>query len=161
MVVAPVIACPDADSWRKRLDGKIAFLTTVINACMLWWVSSVVFCGSVLSTTYVKRKEILKLRNLNWFIFIVAFFILTIVAFGCGLGWLMYLERLQTAELLGKLKLPADGYKLEYQIFEWGLCLGTSSFVLVFITWVGIWKHLRKEVSQTSKRRAGENCAIS
>jgi hypothetical protein len=100
MIDALSAATPDAESLRKVLEAKTAYLSTVVSACMLWWVSSVVFCGSVLSSVYVKRREVKRLRHVDWFLGIVAFFFLSIVVFGTGVGALMTIEKNQTGELL-------------------------------------------------------------
>ena len=143
----------EAETLRKLLEGKVAFLVACVNACMLWWVSSVVFCGSVLSTTYAKRNQITKLKNFNWFAGIVAVFFFTIVAFGFGVTYLMARERSQTADLLKMLNVQGDLYSTEFYIFQFGIMLGTTSFVLVLITWIGIWRHLRSEAEAESDKK--------
>jgi hypothetical protein len=47
--------------------------------------------------------------------------------------------------------VPTDLYRTEFDIFQWGIWLGTSSFLLVLITWMGIWRHLKLGSSRSSE----------
>jgi hypothetical protein len=141
----------ELESLRKVLEGKAALFSTIINNCMLWWVSSVVFCGSVLSATFLKRNEIESLKNLKWFLGIVGFFFVTIVAFGSCVGIMIVQVSSQMSGILKELSMPTDSFATEFHMFESGMWLGTSSFVLILVTWIGICRELvsKSKVSAT------------
>ena len=48
----------DSDLLTTLLQKKLDFVTTLANIGMTWWVSSVVFCGSILAAVWVYRKEV-------------------------------------------------------------------------------------------------------
>jgi hypothetical protein len=118
--------------------------------------------------TYIKRKEIKTLNNLNWFIGVVAFFVVSIVAFGVGVGFWTIQLKAQTGRLLEMLNVAPELYQTEFTVFQWGMWLATSSFVLVLITWLGLWRQLRREaadlrVAATTgpEKGAGENSRVA
>ncbi len=94
------------------LQHKLSFLDTMSNVAMLWWVSSVVFCGYIIAAVWMKRDEIEKKDfPLPWFFFIVFAFFFSIVVFG---GWTIFVTtRLyqETNILLEEKSLLLSGVK--------------------------------------------------
>ena len=134
------------DALEKLIDVKAHTLYILMTTGMTWWVSSVVFCGSILAGTWIKHAELAQLRFINWFCSIVLIFLLSIVIFGVWLSITFGKLGRDIKELSAQLALIAniDAYHArlrdsEYKLLPGGTLLGTSSFVLIVFTWIGIW----------------------
>lgn len=134
------------DALQKLIDVKVHMLCNLMTTGMTWWVSSVVFCGSILAGTWIKHQELVGLPFINWFCLIVLIFLLSIVLFGVWLSITFGKLGCDIKELKAQLALIANigSYHArlrdsEYKFLRGGTLLGTSSFVLIAVTWIGIW----------------------
>jgi hypothetical protein len=46
---------PTDDTTRYLIGQKISYVNSTVNVCMLWWVSSIVFCAYVLAAVWSMR----------------------------------------------------------------------------------------------------------
>lgn len=131
----------DNEETRFLLGQKLAFANTAINVCMAWWVSSVVFCGSILAAAWLKRDELVESRIIHLLGIILLIFFAGVVAFG-ALIWWMYLRNLNKgiSEFAERLNPAAkDFFSTEVSTFKWVMFIGTSSFFLILVVWCLLW----------------------
>lgn len=133
------------------LQEKLTFLNTVANSYMLWWVSSILFCGSILSTVWIKQKEILSInkKGFNFFFVVVNFLFLSIIGFGVfgviGLSKIKSEYDLLIATSKSSIIVPNS----EFSSIQIGILIGTTSFLFVLVVWNLIYFQLRKNNKQT------------
>ncbi len=121
------------------LEQKMTFLNTLVDACMLWWVSTVAFSGSALGAVWVKRQGQKPLPAAGLVRKIGIGFFASTILFGsaavilvAGLGW-------QTAIL--HEKLGVEGFWLyEFVGAAAGIAIGTTSCVLALFAWNEMFK---------------------
>jgi magnesium-transporting ATPase (P-type) len=148
------IASPEFEITKILVTEKLQFLQSMLDTGMLWWVSSVVFCISILAGVWIKQDELAKLGKgyLLWLWSIILVFFGTIVFYGI---WIIY--RIDIIESEVKTLLIQINFSVllsEFNTVETGYLIGTSSFILVFITWLlfifyflkktGLWKLTKK-----------------
>jgi hypothetical protein len=146
---------PDPENLRLLLEQKVAYLNMVANVAMVWWVSSVVFSASALGSLWRQRGELgltaLQARRLSR---LVTTFFVTIVLFGFAvIAYLLYLRRSLHATLTA-LRLSTNSFDGEIVTFVVAMLLGTSSFVLVLVLWLGMRKQVIEGVSQEQRSAA-------
>jgi uncharacterized membrane protein YgdD (TMEM256/DUF423 family) len=127
------------------IQEKLSFLNTVANSYMLWWVSSILFCGSVLSTVWVKQKDILKIKNKGIDIFFNIANFLFILIIGFGIFGVIGLSKVKSEYdlLIESIGIPMDVTNFEFPSIQIGIIMGTTSFFFVLIIWNLIYLHLR------------------
>ena len=126
----------------QMIQGKIALGQTIITAAMTWWVSSVVFCASIIAGTWLKRADIYQLRTVARLLFcvIVFLFFVSVVAFGI----LTYRAFRRLGREIGELRAflkkstMSSERAWEFDFAATATALGTSSFILIALTWFGI-----------------------
>lgn len=127
---------------RFLLEQKLASLNAVDNMCMAWWVSSVVFCGSILAGVWLQREQIVKsgiLYTLGW---ALSLFFAGVVAFGAVI-WLKYLPALGDEIFdLAKRAEYRNNFSNELSTFRWGMFIGTGSFFFILVLWLLLWYRL-------------------
>ena len=127
------------------LGSKYEFLSVYANLSMLWWVSSIVFCASVIAAVWRFQSEIFNMPRLyiNILFFVGSVFFITIVAYGSlAVFFVKWMEQeiLYVAERLS----IADVTFFEYTAFRILVLLGTTSFILVLILWIALWLHFAR-----------------
>jgi len=126
---------------RFLLGQKLSFLNTAAKVCMSWWVSSIVFCGTILAVVWFKRGEfepgILTLLSIAVTIFFASF-----ILFGMSAIWHLREFEAGINNFIGKLKLDdskqifTDVFKHEINSIRRGIIIGIGSFILVLIVWI-------------------------
>lgn len=140
---------PVPENVRLILEQKLAYLNTVANVCMLWWVSSVVFSTTVLAGLWNQRG---KLDMSFLFKFglgsLVTIFFCTIVGFGIAV--ILYIRSLRSdlSNNLRSLGCPESHFDSELTAFRRAMLLGTSSFVLVLFSWLFLMPHVLASTTQ-------------
>jgi hypothetical protein len=128
---------------QKIIDGKIAIGQSIISAAMTWWVSSVVFCASVVAATWLRRADVhaLSFAVRALFCGVVLVFFVSVVAFGV----LTYRTFRRLAREVGELRTSlgtADKGKIEraweFDFAATATGVGTTSFLLITLIWFGI-----------------------
>lgn len=140
-----------AEALRAVLQHKSGFFEYLTNALMIWWVSSVAFCGSILSSTWLKRKEISNIRFMDWLFTVVFVFFLSIVVFGLYVVYAVGHLRVEVSALLDQLHVSSDQL-YEFRMVQVGVGIGSSSFIFVLFTWIGMWIVLRKMRTRSRRR---------
>ena len=87
----------DNGALTKVLESNLQCLSTIANVCMLWWVSSVVFSGSALSTVWLnlEKGKALPWPNLLAAIIFITTLFASMIVFG---GWMIRTTRKLQAE---------------------------------------------------------------
>jgi ATP/ADP translocase len=132
---------PSQKTLQKAIDNHMLTISLLSTTGMTWWVSSVVFCGSILGGTWLKHDELAKLHYQTWFFLIVLVFFCSIATYGI---WLALTFRILNRELV-QLRLQLSAPHLsnrELSLFEGATWIGTSSFLLIALTWLAIWANI-------------------
>ncbi len=162
-----LIMADDKDIPRFFLEQKIASLNTVANVSMTWWVSSVVFCGSIFAAVWVYRKDLFDsgiISNLGIFL---SLFFLGIVIFGVLI--IIYLRKFYKgmSVISSDFHISNDfSISNELRFFIRAMIVGTLSFALILIGWIllarglsrGSW--MPKEQPNNSLNRSGNSAAF-
>lgn len=118
------------------LERKLEYASTMGNVCMTWWVSSLVFCGTIFAAVWVERVP-LRAAGISWALGIfISLFFLGLVAFGVQIR-VVYLRNIGK-DLEG---LPTYGghkhvLSTELSTFRWSMNIGIFSFLFILIAWV-------------------------
>lgn len=127
------------------IERKIDFVNSIAQMGMLWWVSSVVFCGSVLAAVWSKQDNLKKQRLVNPLGFILSGFFLSMVVFGGMVIYYLIHTEGEIAALASNLKTQDNFFRSELFACQLAMWLGTSSFFLVLIVWICFWIHLSRK----------------
>ena len=132
------------------LTHKFSTLDLMANTSMLWWVSSIVFCATIIATVYTHRAELCKLPHIHWVCLLITLFFLTFPAYGC---WIIYSSQQIQSELMVLLKeVKRDAVGLhEFKVLRVGLCFGMINFILIFCAWGWLWYLIGKERGNGSR----------
>jgi hypothetical protein len=133
------------ETTRFLIEQKITYINSVINVCMLWWVSTVVFYGSVLAAVWLKQKElkqqrlILKLlgRTLSVLFLATAAFGVLVISYSLSI-------QAEIDTLVDSLKGPDNFFATELSGFRRAMGFGIGSFLLITLIWIWFWCHLRE-----------------
>jgi hypothetical protein len=138
---------------RFLIDQKVSYINSTVNISMLWWVSSIAFCGYVLYTVWSHKKEL----GPPYFIlgFGIVFFIFSffISYFGFLLAYRAGVVQGEIADLADKLnsanELDIKGkfFRAEILSFQISMRIGAFSFALAFVVWDVYWFLLLLESS--------------
>ena len=151
----------DKETIQFLLKHKLSYLNTVATVCMSWWVSSIVFCGTILAAVWLKRGDLVKSDIILPLGGVVAFFFLTFICFGiCALIHLgKFRDDIST--LSGKLKPEglkpffSNIFKREINSIWWGILIGITTFILILGVWfylfIGLYKGCWKVPEETNK----------
>jgi hypothetical protein len=128
------------ETLRSLLVVKLQYLSTLSTIYMTWWVSSVVFCGSVLGVVWINRNQFMTMSPfvMRLFFILVLSFFLSIVTFGWwGMITTSSFEH-DALTISAALNIDNNLYSEFTQIWG-GILIGTTSFCIVTIMWIGIW----------------------
>ena len=121
---------------RKIVLKKMDFLGSLTNALMLWWVSSIIFCGSALAGAFLYRTE---LDQLNWLKFIFFFFMTAFVLCIALFGFLMISRvkdaQRQVADIMNELDID-EHIPVEFKLVIQGTCFGSWMFIGLTVLWL-------------------------
>jgi hypothetical protein len=147
------IATASPETLRFMIEQKMSYVNSVVNICMLWWISSIVFCGSILGAVWLNRDGLWQTAYVLVLGIVLFVFLFYIVSFGIlaadRLG-LVQQEIAVLADLLNYARLSAevDSAKLNVQegffhteivTFQRSMRIGAGSFALIFVVWIGFW----------------------
>jgi len=139
------------EALRFLVGQKISSLNTAGNVCMTWWVSSVVFCGTILAAIWLQRKELAESRFIIWLLFaVLTLFFAGIVSFGIVV--ISHLKKFREDVLTLTTGLQQGGlFRTDLEFFKWGMIIGTSSFALILLAWIIFWVFLYCYMLTTSR----------
>lgn len=138
----------DYETPRFLLGQKLIYLNTIAKVCMSWWVSSIVFCGTILAAVWLRRDELV-----NSLVFIplgiaIASFFASFIYFGITAIQHLSIFKTEISELLEKLKF-ADSEPVSTNIFDMeigsirrGIEIGIGTFILILIVWIALFLSL-------------------
>lgn len=130
------------------LSEKYRTLHTYFTTGMTWWVSAVVFSGSILIGTWANNGKVVQLAVSNPFVSHVIFclvtlFFATVIGYG---GWCIHsLEKLKTSvsEIIASISRDSAVKHTvtipEFTLISVAYVIGTSSFVLILVIWLVTW----------------------
>lgn len=129
------------------VEKKFEFLQTYGNASMLWWVSSVVFCASLVAAVWRFRKDVIILPKgaMHTLFFIVAMFFLSIVVYGVLTQFFIEKLRQELLEAITRIEPSLNVGTFEYTVVAVLIGLGTTSFTLILVVWIFIWRYFCQE----------------
>lgn len=130
----------DNGALTKVLESNLQCLSTIANVCMLWWVSSVVFSGSALSTVWLnlEKGKALPWPNLLAAIIFITTLFASMIVFG---GWMIRTTRKLQAETTGILGELGEKRYFGQPVFRGivvGVAIGSSNFFIVLVAWLMI-----------------------
>jgi hypothetical protein len=114
------------------------------NVCMLWWVSSVVFSASILSTIWLKGDEIKRSPWLNSFGAVITCLFLSMLVFG---GWTVaasYQIQQEVTAILTRMGEKQHHSVPLFRALMVGVGIGSTSFLLALLVWLKMWISLRR-----------------
>jgi hypothetical protein len=111
------------NEWRKKIisdetlcfliEQKVSYVNSTVNVCLLWWVSSIVFCGYVLAAVWSQREQLKQfgyVMGLGIILFVFFFFI---AHFGFLIADRLVTVQKEIAILAAELNYAHLGVKLE------------------------------------------------
>jgi len=143
------------------IEQKIEVFRTVCDISMLWWVSSVVFCASILAALWIKRCELEHLPYLGRLSLsaLLSVFFISIIFYGVWVYWYFSVLQGDLAKLLHQIKASPTTFDTELNLAKLAILTGASSFGIVLIIWVilicAIWRSLR---GRGSNEISGSSC---
>jgi len=136
---------------RFLIEQKVSFVNSAVNAAMLWWVSSLLFCGSVLGAVWSEREKLQSKPGVLVGLGIVLFvFFGAIAIFGFMGAYRLCIVQVEIAALAGALKYsepvvkPNGFFYTEILTFKTAMIIGGSSFALIHIVWILFCLYLLK-----------------
>lgn len=123
------------------IQGKFDFLKTIATIGMTWWLSSVVFCGSIIGSVWIKRRDVRRAPRLfRWLSVGLTLFFLGIAGFGAFAMWTVRKLQAETMQLIRMLQPWKSGVPVpdfvEFEGVYYGMGLATVTFVFVAIAWI-------------------------
>lgn len=127
------------------LTQQFKSLEIVATTSMTWWVSSIVFCSSVIALFWFHKDEVCKLpiKIFKRIIFVLNFFFFSVVLYGV----LIILHTIKIGYDICKI-ISLIGFSetiSNYDAVSIILCvaLGTTTFICVWSTWRAMSKYLK------------------
>jgi hypothetical protein len=82
MMPCPTEILTDKKAIEFLIQQKILFVNYATYACMWWWVSSILFRGSILGAIWSKQEKLKDRRPIIWLGVILFIFFSSIIIFG-------------------------------------------------------------------------------
>lgn len=127
------------------LEQKLQLLNTIANVGMLWWVSSVVFCGSILGAIWINRHEVAGAPFFGWLSVLLGVFFFSIVLFGVCMIIATGAIRYEVESIIEAVDLAKHSRHVGFLTVQIGYAIGTTSFLIVTIIWALLWKTIIQE----------------
>jgi hypothetical protein len=142
------------------IQSKLDFLKTLATIGMTWWLSSVVFCGSIIGSVWIKRHDLSNAPRLfAWLGVGLTCFFSGIAGFGAFTMWTVRRLETETLQLLAlvqpwKSGTPFPG-AVEFDGVFMGMALATLTFVFVTVAWVFLCLWIRQSNKTASAAVSG------
>jgi hypothetical protein len=133
----------DEEALRALLEHKLSFLETVAQTTMAWWVSSIVFCATVIAIFWGRRQDVVMLPGLNIVCSLVSVFLFSFPVYAAWVIYGTHRIHLETQDILLQLGLPTD-LLFEFTGVKVAVSIGGTVFVLMFLTWIYVWRRLNE-----------------
>jgi hypothetical protein len=127
-----------SDTARFLFEQKIKCVNTIGHVCMSWYVSTVVFYGTILAVVWWNRKDLTDSKIIPWLGVLLTAFFAGVLFY--GITFVRYLARLQT-EIDGfTTELGYTGFfSNELLTFRRAMKIGTASFGIILSAWLILW----------------------
>lgn len=135
----------DSTLVQTMLEQKLQFLDTISQASMMWWVSSVVFCATIIGAIWLKRSQWEDIPTPRLFKLLIAIFLLSVVNYGFFVAILALKVKSELHQLMAQLKIPSSMHHVfdtEFNSITMCMINGTSSFIIMLICWFVIWRYI-------------------
>jgi hypothetical protein len=124
---------------------------------MLWWASSIVFCGYVLAAVWSNREQLSKERIFVIGLGIVLFAFFSVIShFGFLVAYRLGIVQREIAVFASKLKYAdlaamleaarfetkGGFFSTEIFTFQTSMMIGAGSFALIHVVWIVFWLYL-------------------
>lgn len=137
---------------RMLAENKLEVLRMIGNVGMLWWVSAVVFCGTIVGVAWYYRDQILTLQEarIRALFIVVSLFFVSIVVYGI---WTVYGVYLLESDF--QLLMSAHGanpvwdQRSEFVFVRVAYSIGTTSFIIVTFLWMGLYFLIMQQKRRT------------
>ena len=123
------------------LDRNLSFLEQIASTTMTWWVSSIVFCPTIIALFLYHRERIAQLPYLNFVCFVVSLFILSLPVYA---SWVIYCLWNIENEIKDLLMHLGNSDKPPFALSgtRTAIEIGGSCFIAAFILWCIVWRDL-------------------
>lgn len=124
------------------IEQKLTYLNTVAKVCMSWWVSSIVFCGTILAAVWLRRAELVDSGIIKLLGIAVAGFFASFIYFGITAIWCLNKLKTEISDLIKSLKsanskqIPETAFKIEIDSIKRAIEIGIGTFILILIVWI-------------------------
>ncbi|HEY0097870.1 MAG TPA: hypothetical protein VGB76_02850 [Pyrinomonadaceae bacterium] len=121
------------------IEQKLSSLHTAGIVCITWWVTLVVFCGTILAATWLHKEKLVQTTPMKWTLFaVLTIFFLGAVGFGVLV--IAYLRKFK-GDVARFPENSNEGrlFNTELGFFQGGMWIGTVSFILILMAWVVFW----------------------
>lgn len=123
------------------IEHKLYTLHSLQSTGMSWWVSSVVFCASIIGAVWYHRKQLAShpevMKSLR---FAIGFFFITVIAYGVVLAVHCMAMRADVLSLKGS---DVKMFGKEFVVTTIAYAFGTTSFILIAISWFTLLRHMK------------------
>lgn len=125
------------------LEKNLSFLEQVASTTMTWWVSSIVFCPTIIAVFWYYRDNIVKLPilMLHFVCTVIFIFFLSLPVYAV---WLVY--GLVKIEKETKILLQSLGIKsnppFSFKGVRCAIIIGGSCFLFTLVLWCIVWYYL-------------------
>jgi hypothetical protein len=124
------------------LTQKLEMWRTIGDATMLWWVSAVVLCATIIGIALTHADKIKKPRHLHVAALVVMVFFTMIFTY--GLIVILYIPRLHADIVSLAAGQPGVGtaFNPELWFFRYAMYMGTGNYLLFMVVWGILWRHV-------------------
>lgn len=156
-----ITACPIAGLLRLHpksatldtlLAHKLSFLDTLANVGMSWWVSGIVFCATILAGCWWKQQLVTRIPYFNLFCSTVTVFYLSVVGFGVLMALQIGQLEADVDVLLQAMHHSDQTRRTDFRIVQHGYLIGSTSFSLITLCWLALWRILFKQRRQAAQK---------
>ena len=141
---------------RFLIEQKMSYVNSTVNVCMLWWVSSIAFCGYVLAAVWSYREQLSPVGYVIGLGIILYVFFFFIAYFGILMADRLMLVQKEIAVIANEVNYDTLDVKMkdanlrphggflytEIVTFKRAMMTGALSFTLVFASWIFFWSAL-------------------
>src|SRR2546429_404926 len=127
-----------SDTARFLFEQKIKCVNTVANVCMSWYVSTVVFYGTILAVVWWNREDLRGSKIIVWLGCLLTIFFAGVLYY--GITFVKYLDRLHKEIFAFTKELQHEGFFCnELSTFRRAMIIGTASFGIILLAWLFLW----------------------
>jgi hypothetical protein len=135
------------ETLQKLLEYDFQFANTVANTSMIWWASSVVFCGYVLAYFWNSKAKIENWKSFRAVAVVIGLLFLSMIVYGWWIIRVLNSIEMEVHSITKELGIQKQYGQPAFAGIRWAIGIGTSSFAFVFIAWfvfcIDAWRSRR------------------